>query len=97
LLGEHKPKTDKARERVMHRMAPHPPNPVKAKDDGLLTAAQVFTALSEIRPANAILVEESPSNLADLQLIFTSVGRSPNQPLSSPSPAEGSVGTSRRL
>jgi benzoylformate decarboxylase len=28
--------------------------------------AQVFNALSEIRPANAVLVEESPSNLADL-------------------------------
>ena len=66
LLGEHKPKTDKAWERVTHRMAPHPSSEAKAKDEGLLTAAQVFTALSEIRPANAILVEESPSNLADL-------------------------------
>ena len=66
LLGEGKPKTDKAREKVTHRMAPHPANQAKASDDGLLTAAQVFEALSEIRPANAILVEESPSNLADL-------------------------------
>ena len=66
LFGERKPKTDKAREKVTHRMAPHPANQAKASDDGLLTAAQVFEALSEIRPANAILVEESPSNLADL-------------------------------
>jgi benzoylformate decarboxylase len=66
LIGEHKPKTDKARESVTHRMAPCPPNPAKAKDDGLLTAAQVFAALNEIRPANVVLVEESPSNLADL-------------------------------
>jgi benzoylformate decarboxylase len=66
LLGEHKPKADKARERVLHRMAPHPPVEAKAMDDGLLTAAQVFASLNEIRPANAVLVEESPSNLADL-------------------------------
>jgi benzoylformate decarboxylase len=31
-----------------------------------LTAAQVFCALNEVRSANTILVEESPSNLADL-------------------------------
>jgi benzoylformate decarboxylase len=66
LLGEHKPKADKARARVLRRMAPHPPVEPKAKHDGLLTAAQVFAALNEIRPANAVLVEESPSNLADL-------------------------------
>ena len=35
-------------------------------DNGLLTAAQVFEALNGIRPANAILVDESPSNLAEL-------------------------------
>jgi benzoylformate decarboxylase len=61
-----KAKTDRAREKVAHRMAPHPSNPGKVSDDGLLTAAQVFNALNEIRPANAILVEETPSNLADL-------------------------------
>jgi benzoylformate decarboxylase len=65
LLGEHKPKTSKAREKVPHRMAPYPSNRAKS-DDGLLTAMQVFEALSEIRPSNAILVEETPSNLADL-------------------------------
>ena len=66
LLGERKAKTDRAREKVAHRMAPHPSNPGKVSHDGLLSAAQVFNALNEIRPANAILVEETPSNLADL-------------------------------
>ncbi len=66
LLGQRKPKTGKAREKLAHRMAPHPPGPAKVSDDGLLTAAQVFGALSAIRPANAILLEESPSNLASL-------------------------------
>jgi len=66
LLGERKAKTDRAREKVAHRMAPHPSNSGKVSHDGLLTAAQVFNALNEIRPANAILVEETPSNLADL-------------------------------
>nr|QEO74031.1 hypothetical protein [uncultured bacterium] len=46
-------------------MAP-PSNRAKTSDDGLLTAAQVFNALSEVRPVNAILVEESPSNHTDL-------------------------------
>ena len=47
-------------------MAPHPPGREEAPDDGLLTAAHVFSALSEIRPANAIPVGKSPSNLPDL-------------------------------
>jgi benzoylformate decarboxylase len=47
-------------------MAPHPPGQANGAIDGLLTAAQVFNALNEIRPANAVLVEESPSNLGDL-------------------------------
>jgi len=66
LLPDIKPKTKKARERMAHRMAPQAPSQAKGKKDGLLTAAQVFDALAEIRPANAVLVEESPSNLADL-------------------------------
>ena len=66
LLRGFKPKTDKARETMTHHMAPHPPSQAGGKTDGLLTAAQVFDALSEIRPANAVLVEESPSNLGDL-------------------------------
>jgi benzoylformate decarboxylase len=47
-------------------MAPHPSGPAKTSDDGLLTAAQVFRALNEVRPPNTILIEESPSNLPDL-------------------------------
>jgi len=34
--------------------------------DGVPTAAQVFAALAQVRPDHAVLVEESPSNLADL-------------------------------
>ncbi|HYB27825.1 MAG TPA: hypothetical protein VEF89_14495 [Solirubrobacteraceae bacterium] len=34
--------------------------------DGRLSAAQVFTALNDVRPAHAVLVEESASNLSDL-------------------------------
>jgi benzoylformate decarboxylase len=65
LLGERRPATERAQKKVTHRVAP-PSNRAKTSDDGLLTAAQVFNALSEVRPVNAILVEESPSNHADL-------------------------------
>jgi benzoylformate decarboxylase len=66
LLSGHKPKTTKARETLAHRMAPHGPGSPKTSGAGFLTAAQVFRALNEVRPANTILVEESPSNLPDL-------------------------------
>ena len=66
LLGNHKPKTTKARETLAHRMASHAPGPAKFSGDGRLTAAQVFRALNQVRPANTILIEESPSNLPDL-------------------------------
>jgi benzoylformate decarboxylase len=66
LLGDCNPKATKARELLPHRMAPHGSSVAKGSDDGRLTAAQVFRALNEVRPANTILVEESPSNLADL-------------------------------
>jgi benzoylformate decarboxylase len=66
LLGKCTPKTTKARETVPHRMAPHGSGPAKTSNDGRLTAAQVFRALNEIRPAHTILIEESPSNLPDL-------------------------------
>ncbi|MEP9367613.1 benzoylformate decarboxylase [Xanthobacter sp. VNH20] len=52
-----------------HRMAPHPavhPEQAPGGKDGVPTAADVFAALAEVRPAHAVLVEESPSNLADL-------------------------------
>jgi len=65
LIGTPTPKTTKARETVAHRMAPHAPGTPKRSDDGLLTAAQLFSALNEIRLPNTIVVEESPSNLPD--------------------------------
>ncbi len=65
LLPKRKPGTAKVREKPAHRTAPHPARPAKA-EDGLLTAAQVFEVLNGIRPANAILVDESPSNFPDL-------------------------------
>ncbi|MFG1391838.1 benzoylformate decarboxylase [Xanthobacter agilis] len=52
-----------------HRMAPHParhPDQPPGGVDGVPTAADVFAALAEVRPAHCVLVEESPSNLADL-------------------------------
>src|SRR5580658_8565793 len=66
LIGGCKPKATKARETLVHRMAPHASGLAKLPDDGLRTAAQVFRALNEVRPANTILIEESPSNLPDL-------------------------------
>lgn len=71
LLGDCKPKRDRAREVLAHGMAPHPPGAPKVSDDGRLTASQVFHALNEIRPANTILVEESPSNLGDLHAAWS--------------------------
>jgi benzoylformate decarboxylase len=66
LLADYKPKTAKSVEKAAHRMAPHPPCAEKRSTDGSLVAAQVFAALNQIRPANTVLVEESPSNLSDL-------------------------------
>ncbi len=58
-----------ARASLPHRMAPHPavhPGAAPGGRSGLPTAADVFAALAEARPEKAVLVEESPSNLADL-------------------------------
>jgi benzoylformate decarboxylase len=66
LLADYKPKTVRPVEAVVHRMAPHPPCAEVRSTDGRLTAAQVFAALNEVRPADTVLVEESPSNLSDL-------------------------------
>ena len=66
LLGDCLPKTTKARETLAHRMAPHAPGPAPESGDNLLTAAQVFRALNQVRQANTIMIEESPSNLPDL-------------------------------
>ena len=66
LLGDCRPKVSKAPQTLECRMAPYGPGAARASDDGRLTASQVFKALNEIRPANTVLVEESPSNLGDL-------------------------------
>ncbi|MGH3550578.1 MAG: benzoylformate decarboxylase [Pseudonocardiaceae bacterium] len=66
LLRKRKPETERVQKRVEHRVTRDPSNRADAPDGVLLTAAQVFSALSEIRPPNAIVVEESPSNHADL-------------------------------
>jgi benzoylformate decarboxylase len=66
-MADYKPKAAKPAAKVSHRMVPHPPNAEMRSSDGRLSAAQVFAALNEIRPTNTVLVEESPSNLSDLQ------------------------------
>jgi len=51
---------------LAHRTAPRPA-PVETGAPGdRLSAAQVFTALNEIRPAHAVMVQETPSNTFDL-------------------------------
>lgn len=52
-----------------HRMAPHPPSEASPPDpegDAPLTARQLFRVLRRESPASTILVEETPSSLADL-------------------------------
>jgi benzoylformate decarboxylase len=66
LLADHKPRTAKRREKLAHRTASHPAATEKPAGDGLLSAAQVLAALNEVRPAHAVLLEESPSNLGAL-------------------------------
>jgi benzoylformate decarboxylase len=65
LVG-HEPSNGKPHQRLEHRMASHPASAGNASRDGRLSAAQVFSALNEVRPAHAVLVEESPSNLSEL-------------------------------
>jgi benzoylformate decarboxylase len=66
LLAGHARSDGKVHKRLEHRMAPHSPAAANGSVDGRLSAAQVFTTLNEIRPAHAVLIEESPSNLSDL-------------------------------
>lgn len=66
LLVGHQPATGEPPAKTAHRMAPHPGRVQQQAHDGRLSAAQVFAALNEIRPAHAVLVEETPSNLSDL-------------------------------
>jgi len=65
LLGEYKPKAGLQKKMINHKES-NESHSIQISDDGLLTAEQVFNALSEIRPDNAILLEESPSNSAYL-------------------------------
>jgi benzoylformate decarboxylase len=65
LVG-HVASAGKPRRRVEHRMASHPAPVATGSGDGRLSAAQLFSALNEVRPPHAVLVEESPSNLSDL-------------------------------
>ena len=53
----------------MSRVPPKPlerPQVVSPAKSPLLTASEVYAALSELRPDNAIVVQESPSNVFDL-------------------------------
>jgi hypothetical protein len=49
-----------------HRMSPLPQTSAVGKTAGLPIAREVFDELRRICPANAVLVEETPSNLGDL-------------------------------
>ena len=65
-------------------MAAHPPATANGPGDGRLTAAQVFAALNEIRPAHAVLMEEMPVERCSRSKRH---GRSPSPARSTPSPA----------
>jgi benzoylformate decarboxylase len=49
-----------------HRMSPLPQTPAAAQPTGPRHARQVFDELRRLCPADAVLVEETPSNLGDL-------------------------------
>ncbi len=70
LVGERPGKASSSQRPALgQRMAPHPaqhPDGPPAASGGPLTAAQVFEALAQVRPPHCVVVEESPSNLADL-------------------------------
>jgi benzoylformate decarboxylase len=62
------------------RAAPKPlniprtlPSPINSR----LTASEVYAALSEMRPENAIVVQESPSNVMDLAMWWPTVKPDP--------------------
>jgi benzoylformate decarboxylase len=66
VLADHAPRGRGRTERLEHRMAPHPPASQNGSRSNRPAAGEVFAALNEARPPHAVLVEESPSNLADL-------------------------------
>lgn len=49
-----------------HNMAPHPAADKSVNNSSTLSAAELFRALRDVAPKETILVEESPSNLAEL-------------------------------
>lgn len=49
-----------------HNMAAHPPVATSAANSDSLSAAELFRTLREVSPRDTILIEESPSNLAEL-------------------------------
>jgi benzoylformate decarboxylase len=57
---------NRVREKLAHRMAPHPASEAPVHAGEVPTAAEVFAALAQVRLPHTVLVEESPSNLADL-------------------------------
>lgn len=69
-----------------HGMAPHPAA-AAAPQDGQITALELFKALREACPENTILMEESPSNIAELHTAWPI-----DQPDSFYTAASGSLG-----
>jgi len=69
-----------------HGMAPHPPAET-APGDRVLNAAELFRTLREASPPDTVLVEESPSNLAELHAAWPV-----NQPDTFYTFASGSLG-----
>ena len=65
LLSGHAPSNGKAQRRRAHAVTPRASSG-NASPGAPLSAADVFATLNEIRPPHAVLVEESPSNHADL-------------------------------
>lgn len=49
-----------------HNMAPHPAADESVNNSSVLSAAELFRALRDVAPKETVLVEESPSNLAEL-------------------------------
>lgn len=85
LLSKHNPARTEGN--VEHHVPHDPPTLAEKSEGGLLTAAEIFNALSEIRPPNAVLVEESPSNHGDLHARWPIT-----QPLSYFASASGGLG-----
>ncbi|WP_206612410.1 benzoylformate decarboxylase [Prescottella agglutinans] len=69
-----------------HRMAPHPA-PLVAPSGDVLTALELFEAIRSVAPDDAVLMEESPSNLAELHTAWPIV-----KPDSFYTAASGSLG-----